>query len=117
MFAIPHYLKKYRFILAAGLLVVLLTGNFQTATAQNDSLQINVHGIGIYSSKTLVPLGLHTNQFGRLDQFDHGQFLSRANSMYKKNWENQFSISAGLDVWTDNTLNKVTTGQLFAKLD
>ncbi|WP_372949987.1 hypothetical protein [Mariniphaga sp.] len=117
MFAKPQYFKNFRYILAAGLLAALFTGRYKNATAQNDSLQINVHGIGIYSSNNLVPLWLHTNQFGRVDQFGHGQLLSRINSVYKRNWENQFSVSAGLDLWMDNTLDKVTPGQLFAKLD
>lgn len=117
MFTIPHYLKKYRYIGAAILLAILFTGKFQKATAQTDSLQIQVHGVAVYSSGDLVPLWLHTNQFGKIDQFGQGQLLSRINSEYERNWENDFSISAGLDFWMDNNLDKITPGQLFVKLD
>lgn len=96
---------------------MLVSGNSKKAAAQTDSLQIQVHGVAVYSSGDLVPLWLHTNQFGKIDQFGQGQLLSRINSEYKRNWENDFSISAGLDFWMDNNLDKITPGQLFVKLD
>ncbi|SHF86164.1 hypothetical protein SAMN05444274_1115 [Mariniphaga anaerophila] len=114
MLKTPHtFRKNNRF----SLLLILLVFNgisFQLA-AQNDSLKIEMQGVAVYSSDELVPLWIHTNQFGRIDQFGHGQILGRTNSVFKRTWQNKLSLSAGVDLWMDNTLKHVTAGQIYAE--
>jgi hypothetical protein len=105
-----------RIVAVVALLAILLTAGFKRAKAQTDSLLFQVEGIAVYSSEQLVPLWLHTNQFGRLDPFGHGQILGSVNTGFNRSWSNNLSFSAGLDLWTDNSFEQVTVGQIFAEI-
>ncbi len=96
------------------LLLSLFTLLQQTAGAQSDSLEIGVRGVAVYSSDHLVPLWLHSNQYGQIDAFGNGQLLGHVHASYEHRWNEKLSLTAGTGFWTDNELDRVTPGQLFA---
>lgn len=86
-----------------------------TLSAQ-DSLRWYAHTHAVASSGELVPLWLHTNQFGTVSNFGKGEINLLAGASYKTKLFRNIDLIVGMEGYASEQWDKKALSQLFAEV-